>query len=164
MATPANVRSIEAIEQFRASVADVDHYLRNVLTQFDLELRRAIEWIDIEMATYWPKQVRLASDRLSEALNELERCQLRVGSDERPACYEQKKAVERAKRRWRLCEEKVRLVRTWRIKLRQELTEVEAKLGRVTNFLDADTPRALAELDRMILALHQYAQLAGGEG
>ncbi len=164
MSSSARVTSIEALDQLRTGMADVDHQLRDVLIQLDLELRRAMEWIEQEMTIYWPNQVRKASDRLLEAKNELERCQLRVGADERPACYEQKKAVEKAVRRLHLCESKVRDVRKWKIKLRQEIKETESGLGSIANFLDADIPRALASLERQLLALRQYSELSGGAG
>lgn len=158
MSQSARVTSIEALEKFRTSLGEVELALRNILVELNLEYRRVAEWIEQTMPAYWPAQARKASDRLTEALHELERCQTRIGSDEAPSCYEQKKAVERARRRLRLCEEKTRIVRKWKIKLAQEATESQGNIGGIANYLDADIPRALVELEQMVQALRRYSE------
>ena len=141
----------------RGALFQFEGGVREGLEMLVLEVRRAVDWIENDRRQYWPAQVRRASQRLTEARNELERCQLRYGSEEAPSCYEQKKALERAKRRLRLCEEKVKLTKAWIRTVRHEVNEFEGKVAQLSNCLDSDVPRAAAALDQMLRALDKYA-------
>jgi hypothetical protein len=92
-----------------------------------------------------------------QARNELDRCQLHYGSENAPSCFDQKKRLEKAKRRLRLCEEKVKAVKRWINTVRQELDDFDGELAKMNNWLETDLPRAAASLERMLRALDKYA-------
>jgi hypothetical protein len=154
----ANVTSIDAIRDLRAAFRTFEAHSRDAVTLLTLEVRKALDWLENDRTRYWPEQVRKASERVAEARNELERCQLTYGSEDSPSCYEQKKALERAKRRLRLCEEKVKRVRHWVRTVRGEMDEFDGQMARINNCLDADVPRAVTMLERMLRALERYAE------
>lgn len=160
MSGSAHVTSIQALEALRAALANFDADARDAISLLVLEVRRAVDWLENDRMRYWPEQVRKASQRVVEARNELERAELTYGSEEKPSCLEQKKALERAKRRLRLCEEKVRRVRHWVRVIRDELNEFDGRVARLNNVLDADLPRAIAALERLVMALEQYTRTA----
>lgn len=157
----ANVTSLEALRQLRAAVSKFDDESRQAITMLALEVRRAIDWLEVDRMQYWPEQVRRAGDKLIEARNALERCQLKYGSEEAPSCYEQKKAFERARRRVRLCDEKLRATKNWIRTIRQEVNEFDGQIAKLSNCLDNDLPRAIAALDHMLQALDRYTGTAG---
>jgi hypothetical protein len=154
----ANVTSIDAIRMLRVALHKFEANSRDAVTHLLLEVRKAVDWLENDRSRYWPEQVRKAGQWVTQARNDLERCQLAYGSEEAPSCYEQKKALERAKRRLRLCEEKVKAVRHWRRTIRGEMDEFDGQMARLNSCLDADLPRAIAALDRMLQALEKYAQ------
>jgi len=154
----ANVTSIDAVQEFRTALVEFEGQARDAVTLLVLEIRRAVDWIENDRRRYWPEQARRASQKLIIARNDLERCQLKYGSEEAPSCYEQKKAVERARRRLRLCEEKIRVVKRWIRTIRREQNEFEGQIARTQDMLDTDVPRAVAALERMLTALDKYTQ------
>jgi hypothetical protein len=127
-----------------------------------LESRKAIQWLLQDRARYWPDQLRKAERRVAQAKSDLERCQLHYGSEEAPSCFVQKKALEKAQRRMRECEEKVQAVKRWSIAIREELDDFDGELARMTNWTESDLPRAVAALERMVRSLDQYAGHAPG--
>lgn len=154
----AHVTSVEAVTDFRAALQKFAADIRDALTSAELEIRRVVEWIENDRTRYWPRQLRRALDAVGEARTDLERCQLSIRTGDRRPCYEQKKALENAKRRLRTCEEKVETVRTWRRALHQESEEFRGQLARMAQFADQDVLRADSALQRMIKALDKYSE------
>ncbi len=158
MSGPAKVTSIDAVKHFLVAVKGFDHGARDALTQLILEARRAVDWMEVDRARYWPGQVRKASHELGEARVNLERCEMSITPGERKACYEEKKAFEKAKQRLRTAQEKVKVVQRWKRKVRQEAEEFEVQMSRMNGLLDSEVPRAVASLERMIRALDRYTE------
>ena len=154
----ANVTSIDALRALRVAILQFEADARDAVTLLVLEVRKAVDWLESDRTRYWPEECRKASEWVAEARNELARCQLTYGSEQAPSCYAQKKALEQAKRRLRLCEEKIKIVRQWIRSVRAEMHEFEGRMARMNNCLDADVPRAVAALERMLLALERYAE------
>jgi hypothetical protein len=157
----ANVTSIDAVQAFRAALVKFEENSRDGITSLELEIRRAVNWIEVDRRRYWPAQVKHASEGLAQARNALERCQLKYGSEEAPPCYEQKKDYERAKQRLRYCEDQVRKVKQWTQVVRQEMTAFQGQMAQMTICVDTELPRAIATLTKMLNALERYALAAG---
>ncbi|MBC8357201.1 MAG: hypothetical protein H8E66_34960 [Planctomycetes bacterium] len=157
----AKVTSIDAVRALRSALIKFEENARNGVIGLELEIRRAVDWIDVDRRRYWPVQVKKASDGLAEARNALERCQLKYGSEEPPSCYEQKKNYELAKRRLRYCEEQVRKVKHWAQAIRRELTTFEGQMAEMKLCVDSEIPRAVAAIGKMLAALERYAGTDG---
>lgn len=157
----ATVLSIDVVRRLKVALEQFAQQLSEALVTLELESRRPLQWIETDRARYWPKELRKASDRLAEAKLALERCQLTADPSEHRSCYDERKMVEKAKRRLELCERKIPIVRQWRGTLRKEIEEFKVQLARLNNYLEADLPRALASLERMATALEQYVQSSG---
>ena len=153
----ARVGSIEALAAFRAALIRFAEECQDGATSLRLESRRGAEWVEVEQSRYWPQQAREANDAVHSARVNLERCELAVRPEDRRSCYEEKKALEAARRRVRLCEEKVRTVRKWAQIMNQEAREFHGEIARLEHYLESDLPRAIAMLERMITALEKYA-------
>ncbi|MBP88113.1 MAG: hypothetical protein CMJ64_15575 [Planctomycetaceae bacterium] len=153
----ANVRSVEHIRDLRISLINFEGNARDAVELLTMEVRRALDWIENDRRRYWPDQVKKASGLLAEKRNDLERCQMRFGTDEPPSCYEQKKALERARQRQRYCEDQVRVTKRWIRAVRAEMTEFEGQIAQMVVCLDTELPRAIATLGRMLGALEKYA-------
>ena len=158
MAKSANVQSIDAIRQFRAELQLFEESVRQSLDILAAELGRALDYFESDRATYWPAQVRRASDRVAEARINLERCQVTTKPGEGPSCYEEKKALQKAKLRLQTAEQKVKLTRKWLRVVRQEIEQFQTRLAQVSHLSDTELPRAGAVLVRLAARLDRYAE------
>ena len=164
MSEQAKVTSTEDLRRFKFSLNQFDSDARDAITNLKLELRRALEWIEQDRARYWPREVHRASDAVAIARHDLDRCEMALRKEDKRSCYEQKLALDRAKRRLRLAEEKVRAVRRWRVEMQRQADQFEGRLAKLGNYLDSDLPRAIASLERMIAALDKYTDRRGPSG
>ena len=156
MERSAQVTSVDAVRDFRAALVQFGDEAQGAVVMLMLEARKAVQWLQQDRARYWPDQTRKAQDLVVRARNDLERCQLHYGSEDAPSCFDQKKRLDRAKRRLRLCEEKTQAVKRWLNILRPELDDFDRELAKMTNWLETDLPRATASLERMLRALDKY--------
>ena len=154
----ANVTSVDVIGRLRLALLAFQCDALNAVMQLQLEGRRPVAWIENDRGMYWPREVRRASDGLSEARIALERCEATTSADNRKFCYDERKLLERAKYRLRLCEEKVQAVRRWRVQVRKEVDEFESQLAKLSRYLEHDVLQAVAALGRMSDALHRYVE------
>jgi hypothetical protein len=153
----ANVTSLDALRGFRAALLRFGADVETALVALELEARRPVEWIEGDRSRYWPQQVRRASEMLSEARLALERCEVRISSEDAKHCYDERKSLEKAKRRLQLAEDKTQAVRRWRAAMHKETEEFQSHVARLKRYLESDLVKAVAALDRMIAALEQYA-------
>src|SRR5438093_6984775 len=163
--TTANVNSIDAPRQFRAALVRFVADVEAALVTLDLEAHRPIEWIEGDRPRYWRQEFRKASEAVSEARVALERCQVRISNEDTKYCYDDRKALEKAKRRLQAAEEKVQAVRRWRVEIHKVAEELQVQLAWAKQYLETDMAKALAALDRIAAALDRYAeQTAPKEG
>jgi hypothetical protein len=164
MAQSANITSIEALRLLKAAVVTFEEEVQAAIVALEMEARRPVEWIEHDRKQYWPKQVRKASDEVSEARLALQRCELTISGEDNRSCYDERKALMKAKKRLEKCEEKVRAVRQWSPKIRKEVEEFEVQTAKLKQFLESDFVKAPAALARMADALDQYVQQGAGGG
>ena len=155
----ADVKSIDAIREFRAELKRYMTDLVTTLESLNIQSNRANDWIESDRTRYWPRQVKRAEDSLVEARNALLRCKMAAVEGQSKSCVDEKKAVERWVQRQRHCESQVRALRSWRQKMRQQTDEFTTRMSRLATYADNDLPKAIAALDRMIKALDKYTQI-----
>lgn len=160
MSARAHLTSIDTIRVLKAALQQFGHDVGDALVQLELEARRPQEWIENDRARYWPQEVRKASDAVAEARIALERCQVTTSADDQRYCFDERKALEKAKRRLRLAEEKVQAVQKWRVRIKKDVNEFRVHVAKMKRYLDDDLLKAVASLERMAEALDQYAERA----
>jgi hypothetical protein len=74
-----------------------------------------------------------------------------------PACREEKMALDKAKRRLAVAQEKVEAVRRWSHVVEHQSIELTGSVAQLADWLQAELPKALAALERMSEALETYA-------
>jgi hypothetical protein len=156
MAKSANLTSTEAVSALRETLLQFAEEAQHALTALQIEAQRPIEWIEHDRTLYWPREMRKASDRLAEARLELQRCEMTISGEDRRACIQEKKNLQKAKARLELTEERIRTVRRWKFEMKKAIEEFQVQLARVQRYLENDIPIAAAELLRMIQALEAY--------
>lgn len=158
MAKSAHLTSTEAVVALRAALVQFAEEANHALTSLSLESRRPVDWIEQDRTLYWPREMRKAADRLAEAKLELQRCELTINAEDRRACYQERKNVEKAKRRLELTEQRIAAVRRWKFEIHKAVEEFHVQISKLQRFLETDVPVAAAELHRMSAALDAYLQ------
>jgi hypothetical protein len=159
MAGPTvKVTSIEALARLRVALLKFAEEVEAALVTLELEARRPVEWIENDRSRYWPQQARIASEVVSEARLALERCEVRISGEDTKYCYGERKALEKAKRRLQLAEDKIHAARRWRQQMRKEAEELHVQLAKTKNYLETDLAQGIAALDRMSHALERYVE------
>jgi hypothetical protein len=155
----ADVRSIDALRDWHATLTGYGESLAEALSGVEMELRRAREWLD-EQRACWQQAVRDCEDEVTRAKAELSQRRLPTWDGRDPDCTVQEKNLRRARARLEHAEEQVERCRHWIGKLPQVVDEVyNGKARRLANFLEEDLPKALAVLTRQLAALEAYAGL-----
>lgn len=160
--TSANITSIEAVRVLRTGLTQFSKEVADALVALELEGRRPLDWIEHDRTRYWPAEVQKASNEVSEARLTLQKCELTIDGDETKYCYDERKLLEKAKRRLRLAEEKVQAVKRWRMRIRKEVEEFQVQIAKLRGYLDSDLVRAIGTLSRMAEALDKYTQQTSG--
>lgn len=155
MRRAADVRSIDALREFRADLAEYQVKLRQAVELLTVEIARGVGWFDEQM-TYWPAETRRASDKLAEARAALSRCLLTKGEGRETSCDDERKAFEQAKARLSFAEEQIRVTKHWYLRVRHETDEFRNRVVRLVALADGDLPRALAALDAASQSLDTY--------
>lgn len=165
MSTQAEVKSIDTLAFVKAAMAAFGHESGQSLAEVEMQAQRAVDWICIEQAAYWKSEVRRAADGVNQAMKDLQHCRTfkKVGNNE-PSCIEEKKALEKAKKRLARAEQKAEAVRHWTPLVRQQFQETGVRMTRFREVIDLDCPKAVARLERMLRSLDHYAHTASPGG
>lgn len=153
---PAQVRSFDAIQMVRDELVRFANRSNDGLEGLSGEIRRTLDWIEHDRPAYWKMRVSKAYDGVTEAKANLHRCLMYPINDEQPSCAEERAALKKAEAYLDHCRQKQERVRGWAQTLRHELHEYEGRITKMRNLIDSDTPRAVALLDRTLLALEKY--------
>lgn len=155
----ARIRSIAAVDDLSVALRLFAEESANALADLDQEVKRALEWIHHDRKDYWVNEVRQGYDRVAEARANLERRMIARIGDDRPAAMEEKKALDLAKRRLEVAQDKVQAVKRWSHTIEHELQEYVGIINQFATWLQSDHPKAQAVLKRMSQALDAYVNL-----
>jgi hypothetical protein len=157
MTSGAHVGSLAAVRDFRAAMLVFLHDAREALGSQEMELRRTLEWLLEAEPARWQQEVRHSQDLVTEAKIELERCRhTKLPGGETPSCIEERKLLERARRRLEHAEDKVEAVRKWGRAFELETAEYNTRAQQLSDLVEADFAEALSTLDRVLEALDAY--------
>ncbi len=161
MTDQADVKSIDTLAFVRSAFASFAHEANQALAEIEMQGQRAVEYICIDRAAYWKTEIRKSNDLVIKAIKDLEHCRTfkKVG-DNTPSCIEEKKALEKARKRLALAEEKAELVRRWTPVVQQQFRETGVRMVRFRDVIDVDCPRAMSQLERMLRALDAYRSVS----
>jgi hypothetical protein len=123
-------------------------------------MQRALEWIHHDRKDYWAEELRRSWDGLSAARLQLQQAQVsrRIAGHE-PACIDEKRALDRAKRRLETAQQKVEAVKHWTHVIERAVDEFQQSRAQFVDWLDTDLIQAVAVLNRMTASLESYTSL-----
>lgn len=162
MSDPANVRSLDALRKLRVALLRFENEARRSASALVVEAQRVLNWLQLEQPQYWKRQVEIAYQQLAEARASLMKCRMRRTGDFKPTCYDEQKALQRAKKRLELTRHMVKAIKSWTIKSAHEVDEYTSRAAQLNRCLDGDIPRAVALLENLLSSLEKYADLKTG--
>jgi len=136
----------------------------------EMEVRRTLQWLQHDRRLYWQDQIKRRREKMAAAQAELFRRQLAKRPDSSPSCVEQKELLRKAEASLQEAEMRLLMVKKWEPALQQALFEYHGSVRRIKSLSSGDVPRALARLERMIVALEAYLRVpvpstpASGQG
>lgn len=159
MADAADVRSIDAVRDWHAALAEYGDGLAEALAGVELEIRRAYDWL-AEQQARWQRAIRECEEEVVRAKAELSQRKFPTWDGREPDCTVQEKALRLAKARLEHAEDQVARCRQWSGRLPKLVDELYVGPSRrLANFVEAELPKGLADLARRIASLESYAGL-----
>src|SRR5580704_14924423 len=112
MADGADVRSIDAVREWHAALAEYGDSLAEALAGVELEIRRARDWLEEQLGR-WQKSIRDCEEEVTRAKAQLYQRKFKTFDDREPDCSVQEKALRLAKAKLEHAEDQVAKCRQW---------------------------------------------------
>ncbi|MBL8797408.1 MAG: hypothetical protein JNM56_26130 [Planctomycetia bacterium] len=156
--TQARVNSIEALREWQETLAKCRASAQDALLAVEMDIRRHADWLD-DQRRYWQLEIRRVEEKIQIAKSDLWR-KKNMPIISNPDYYQEEKIVRRLQQRLDEAEAKLELTRKWAIAMQRAIEEYEGPGKALTNVLETDLPRALAQLEKRIAALEAYLAVA----
>ena len=163
MNAPANVNSVEAVRDFRGNLQRFGEQATDCLDSLHAQVHRMIDWLEHDRPAYWQQQVRRSFDRVAEARQSRQRCQMQSVGDHRPSCTEEKQILARTKARLEYSQRKLEAVSRCQRVVEEEANQFRGRCGQLDNLLQRDVPRMTGLLDRILVSLEEYVAISAPE-
>jgi hypothetical protein len=156
----ARVTSIEVLDTLAVALQRFRSDAKGAMDDLQMQLQRAREWIRYDRKEYWAHELKRSEAAESEARVQLQQARSAKRIDDRePACIDEKRALERAKRRHETARQKVEAVRRWTREVERAVDDAQSASIRFRGWVDADLVQAVAALGRMGASLETYTSL-----
>ena len=162
--SPANVRAIHALDDFKAALARFGGEAQGALNAAAQEIQRTLDWL-AERANHWRNEVRRREEVVRQAEAALARCQASGYRDPQgcyhaPDCSVYQNALLQARVRLREAEAELKNVQQWTQHIQQAIAEYQREAQRLATVLSADLPKASALLVNSANILRSYAAMS----
>ncbi|MHB1310211.1 MAG: hypothetical protein ACYDC1_20400 [Limisphaerales bacterium] len=155
MSSPARVRSIEAIDAFRARLVVYVSQANRLLDDIHDDTVRTRAWLETDRQPHWVRQIRQRTRWLEQAQQELLTARLANTTE---ALQNRRMVVTRARQAVQDAEEHLGTVHSWLRRYESEIDSRRKVLGHFRQVLSHDMTRAIAFLDGALSALEAYAE------
>lgn len=152
----ANVRSVDAIRDFKNALIAFAEEARIALDSTEMDIRQTRNWLERDQMAFWKAQVKRSHEMISEARTELHRRRLSQTNSDAISDTDQKEALRLAHRRLEAAEEKVERIKKWAPVFEHALSEYHSQAQPLGDRLSGNLVASLAMLERMIQALEEY--------
>jgi len=159
MEQQAKVTSVDALENFRASLILFLSKAKPALEEVMHEVVRTRLWIENEKRTFWEREIKTRRRKLEQAQAELFSARI---SKLQEASAAQQMAVHHAQNAINAAEEKMRMLKKWNRELENRADPLVKQLEQLHGFLMNDMGRAVAFLAEAVKILQSYAEVSIG--
>ena len=155
----ANVHSLAAMREFKVRLLEFADVAVDVAASMQTQVLGFLEWLEHDRPHFWKNYMLRSFDVIAHARADLEKCKMRTVAGHKPTCYEEKLALQTAKQRLEMAQEKVEATARWCSFVRHEIDEHDGRRGALQRYIESDFAKTIATLERMILAIEAYAEI-----
>lgn len=159
MSKSANVRSVQALKDFRIAFCNFAEDARGAVGGVEMEIRKFRDWLERDQLNYWRMQVKKREEMLMEARAALHKKKLAAGKSDAVSDSEEKENLRNATRLLRVAEEKVEVVKKLIPQFHHAVDEYHSHSQPLSDHLSGGFERSLAKLSTMIESLESYLAL-----
>lgn len=157
MAGEANITDISALEEFRRALIRFREEIGIAIAEADSEIKSTFIWLERDRVLHWRRAVPRFEEELTSAKSALFRKEMQtMGTGQRPSTIDEKKAVERLKRKVEDARERLEYSRRWLVTLERDVSLFKGAISPIAAVYDRDLPDAILRLRNMTLALEAY--------
>jgi len=157
VAGEANITDIAALDEFRRALIKFREEVGIAVAEADSEVKSTFVWLERDRMLHWRRAVPRLDEELVGAKSALYRKEMQtMGTGKRPSVIDEKKAVERAKRRAEDARERLERTRRWAATLDRDVSIFKGAMSPIATMIDRDLPDAILRLRNMALALEAY--------
>jgi chromosome condensin MukBEF ATPase and DNA-binding subunit MukB len=157
----AKVGSIDSLRLFRAAMLKFAEAASIALADADGEISRTMGWLEGEQEAHWRGELRKRSEIANRCKDAVRQKKLYKDSTGRQqSAVDEEKALAIAQRRLAEAEQKLENVRRSRARLRKETDQYKGHVQRFATSVQHDLPVAAARLEKMMMSLEAYVELA----
>ena len=153
----ANITDIAALDEFRRALIKFREEIGVAVAESDSEVKSTFVWLERDRMLHWRRMVPRLDEELTGAKGALYRKEMQtMGTGKRPSVIDEKKAVERAKRRAEDARDRLEKTRRWLATLDRDVSLFKGAMSPISTMIDRDLPDAILRLRNMALALEAY--------
>ncbi|MCH2147652.1 MAG: hypothetical protein MK073_07550 [Phycisphaerales bacterium] len=155
MSQAANVRSLEALRDFRSALIKfIDHAKRSIATS-DGEVSRVSQWLDSTQPMFWVQAIRKGEERLAQAKSELFRATISQPDNPRGPT-DQVRLVKKRQAEIKHATAKYEKTKQWSRRFERLQHEYRSGLTPLSSALDGELQKVVVQLDNSIRSLEAY--------
>ncbi len=156
MPQKAQVRSLDAIDAFRASLVIYVSQARAALDEVGSDVTRMRNWIENDQRQHWEKELRSRTRALEQAQQELFTARL---SSIRTESGLEQMAVQRARRAVQEAQDKLKLLKKWEREFDNRVQPLVKESEKLHTVLSNDLVKGIAFLHEIGRTLAAYAEV-----
>ena len=155
MAQAANVRSLEALREFRVALIKFIDKAKRAISTSDSEVMRTQMWLDSHQPAHWKRELRKSEERLNQAKSELFRATISQPDNPRGPT-DQVRLVNRRKAEIEHAKLKYEKTKRWSRTFERSTNEYRGSISPLSSALDGTAHKAVVLIERSIETLESY--------
>lgn len=156
MADRAQVKSVDAIEDFRSALIIYISKARPVLEEVGGDVTRLRNWLETDQRAHWEGQLKRRLRSLEQAQQTLFSARI---SNLRQETSAEVQALHRAKRQVEEAEQKLRMIRNWDRDFDTRVQPLVKQIEKLHTLFANELPKGIAHLAQLVKALDTYMEM-----
>ena len=157
----ARVENIDSIKAFKQALWRFAEIANSALGDAESDAAGTLRWLETEQRVYWQNAVRKSQELVSRCAEAVRHKKLfKDATGRMQSAVDEEKALAKARQMLEHAEERLENVRRYTPKVQRELLLYKGQVQRLSTFVAADIPAAVAKLDKMVATLEAYVNYA----
>ncbi len=154
MAKSANVRSLEALREFRVALIHFIDKAKQAVATSDSEVMRTQLWLQSQQPAHWIQVIRRSEEKLAQAKNELYRAKISQPDNPRGPT-DQIQLVRKCKEEVAHSRQKLKQTNRWSRTFERSSNEYRSALSPLSSALDGSAQKTVHLIEKSIATLEQ---------